>query len=168
MSLKSKRELCETVQPRYLKANKVEKQKILDEFTAATGYHRKHAIRILKNQRQVQNHFKGKTKTYQAVYRGEVTQVLEQLWEIYGRMAATLFTRSYKSTATLPGNRDFQPYQRTALENQFSQHRSLLATGSHSVAARSEDHQAREPAEESHSRPDLHRMGRRTTRIYRK
>ena len=79
MSLKSKRELCETVQPRYLKANKVEKQKMLDEFTATTGYHRKHAIRVLKTQRQVQNRFKGKTKTYKTVYHGEVVQALEQI-----------------------------------------------------------------------------------------
>ncbi len=56
MSLNSKHELLEVVRPRYLKASKVEKQKILDEFTSATGYHRKHAIRVLKNQVQVQNH----------------------------------------------------------------------------------------------------------------
>ena len=78
MSLKSKRELLEVVRPRYLKASKVEKQKMLDEFTLATGYHRKHAIRVLKNQVQVQNHLKGKTKTYKTIYRGEVVQALEQ------------------------------------------------------------------------------------------
>ena len=88
MSLKSKRELLETVRPRYLKACKVEKQKILDEFTSATGYHRKHAIRVLKNRVQVQNHPKGKTKTYKVVYRGEVVQALEQIWEIYGRICS--------------------------------------------------------------------------------
>ena len=88
MSHKSKRELLETVQPRYLKANKVDKQKILDEFASATGYHRKHAIRVLKNQRQVQNHRERKTKTYKAVYRGEVVDVLEQIWEIYGRICS--------------------------------------------------------------------------------
>ncbi len=37
MSLKSKRELLEMVRPRYLKASIVEKQKMLDEFTSATG-----------------------------------------------------------------------------------------------------------------------------------
>ena len=88
MSLKSKRELLEVVQPRYLKASKVEKQKILDEFTLTTGYHRKHAIRVLKNQVQVQNHFKRKTKTYQTIYGGEVVQALEQIWEIYGRICS--------------------------------------------------------------------------------
>lgn len=88
MSLKSKRELLESVRPRYLKASKLEKQKMLDEFTSATGYHRKYAIRVLKNQRQVQNHLKGKTKTYKAIYRGEVVDALEQIWEIYGQICS--------------------------------------------------------------------------------
>jgi len=88
MSLKSKRELLEVLRPRYLKVNKVEKQKMLDEFTSATGYHRKHAIRILKTQRQIQKPLKGKNKTYKAVYRGEVVQALEQIWEIYGRICS--------------------------------------------------------------------------------
>ena len=88
MSLKSKHELLEVVRPRYLKASKNEKQKMLDEFTSATGYHRKYAIRILKNQVQVQNHLKRKTKTYKTIYRGEVVQVLEQIWEIYGHICS--------------------------------------------------------------------------------
>ena len=88
MSLKSKRELLEAVQPRYLKANKAEKQKILDEFTNATGYHRKHAIRVLKNKVQVQNMLRRKTKTYKTIYRGEVVQALELIWEIYGRICS--------------------------------------------------------------------------------
>jgi hypothetical protein len=86
MSLKSKRELVEVVRPRYWKASKVEKQKILDEFTSATGYHRKHAIRVLKNQRQT--YPKRKRTGYKIVYDGEVVQVLEQIWEIYGRICS--------------------------------------------------------------------------------
>ena len=88
MSLKSKHELLEVVRPRYLKATKIEKQKMLDEFTAATGYHRKHAIRVLKNQSQVQKHHNRKTKTYKTIYRGEVVQALEQIWEIYGQICS--------------------------------------------------------------------------------
>ena len=88
MSLKSKCELVEVVRPRYLKAGKFDKQKILDEFTFATGYHRKHAIRVLKNQVQIQNHLKGKTKTYKILYRGDVVQALEQIWEIYGHICS--------------------------------------------------------------------------------
>jgi hypothetical protein len=88
MSLKSKRELLEVVRPRYLKASKVEKQKMLDEFTCATGYDRKYAIRALRNQVQVQNHLKGKTKTSKTIYRGEVVQALEQIREIYGQICS--------------------------------------------------------------------------------
>ena len=86
--LKSKHELLEVVRPRYLRANKTAKQKMLDEFTCATGYHRKYAIRILKNQVQVHNRLKRKTKTYKPIYEGEVVQVLEQVWEIYGRICS--------------------------------------------------------------------------------
>jgi len=84
----TERELLEAIRPRYLKAGKVEKQKMLDEFTSATGYHRKHAIRVLKNRVQAQNRHKGKTKTYTAIYRGEVVQALEQIWEICGRICS--------------------------------------------------------------------------------
>jgi hypothetical protein len=48
MTRKSKRELLEAIRPRYLRASKADKSRILDEFVATTGYHRKHAIRLLK------------------------------------------------------------------------------------------------------------------------
>jgi len=88
MSLKSKRELLAVVQPRYLKAHKSEKQKMLDEFVCATGYHRKYAIQVLKQQVPVQNRLKGKTKTYKTIYMGAVVQALEQIWEIYGHICS--------------------------------------------------------------------------------
>jgi hypothetical protein len=88
MSLKSKNELLEAVRPRYLKASKFEKQKILDELTSATGYHRKHAIRVLKKKMQTQNRLKGKARSYKRLYQGEVVQALEQIWEIYGRICS--------------------------------------------------------------------------------
>ena len=85
MSQRSKRELFEEVHPRYLKASKAEKQKILNEFTASIGYHRKYAIRILKhgNKRRP-----NKPKGRRAIYRGEVVEALEQIWEIYGRICS--------------------------------------------------------------------------------
>lgn len=86
MSQKSKHELIAVVQPRYWKAGKVEKQKILDEFTCATGYHRKHAIRVLKN--RVLKSRRRKRTGYKTVYRGEVVEVLERIWEIYGQLCS--------------------------------------------------------------------------------
>lgn len=85
MSQGSKRELHAEIQARYMKANKREKQKILDEFTINTGYHRKYAIRILKHgYKRYPNKRKGRT----AIYRGEVVEALEQIWEIYGRICS--------------------------------------------------------------------------------
>lgn len=85
MSQLSKCELLESLRPRYLKASKAEKQKMLDEFTAATGYHRKYAIRILKH---ALRHARRKRKGRRAVYRGEVVEALQQIWEIYGRICS--------------------------------------------------------------------------------
>jgi hypothetical protein len=92
MSQQSKRELFAEVQPRYLKANKAEMQKILDEFTATTGYPRKYAIRILKHgYKRRPNKPKGRT----AIYRGEVVEALEQIWEIYGRICSKRLPLTY-------------------------------------------------------------------------
>ena len=49
MSKKSRMELANQIQPRYLKANKKAKEQILDEFVRNTGYHRKTAIRLLRS-----------------------------------------------------------------------------------------------------------------------
>jgi len=87
MSQRSKRELHAEVQARYLKASKAEKQKILDEFTANTGYHRKYAIRILKHGYKRRPALR-KPKGRRAIYRGEVVEALEQIWEIYGRICS--------------------------------------------------------------------------------
>lgn len=61
-----------------LKAGKAEKQRILDEFTVSTGYHRKYAIRVLK---RGYKRCLRKPKERTAIYRGEAVQALEQIWE---------------------------------------------------------------------------------------
>ena len=49
MSLHARRELLKATAERYQKSSKKEKQIILDEFAASTGYHRKYAIQLLKH-----------------------------------------------------------------------------------------------------------------------
>ena len=44
----AKRELLATIQDRYRASSKNDKTRILDEFVAVTGHHRKHAIRLLR------------------------------------------------------------------------------------------------------------------------
>ncbi len=85
MSQRSKREMIETIRPRYLKARKARKEQILDEFIANTGYHRKYAIRVLNHGPKPKGLKKpGRRKKYQ----GEVVNVLERVWEIYGRICS--------------------------------------------------------------------------------
>lgn len=85
MSQQSKRELLEVLRPRYLKASKVKKQRMLDEFTAVTGYRRKYAIRILKHPVE---RIRRKRAGRKAIYRGAVVEKLQQIWEIYGRICS--------------------------------------------------------------------------------
>ena len=44
MSLQSRRELLAVVAPRYRAASRIERARMLDEFVASTGYHRKYAL----------------------------------------------------------------------------------------------------------------------------
>ena len=76
MSQQSKRELLQVVRPRYLKANRAGKGAILDEFVAATGYHRKYAIRLLKHGPGPRGRKKkGRRKEYHSsAFTGEVPQ----------------------------------------------------------------------------------------------
>jgi len=48
MSPRSKKEFTETIFLRYKKASPKEKSVILNEFCATCGFHRKHAIRVLR------------------------------------------------------------------------------------------------------------------------
>ena len=48
MSVTTRRELIDAVAARYRAAGRNQKKEILDEFVKVTGFHRKHAIRVLK------------------------------------------------------------------------------------------------------------------------
>jgi len=85
MSQRSKQELAEELHPRYLKSSKKEKTRILDEFVVTTGYSRKYANGLLKNGLSRKHKQKaGRKKKYQ----GEVMKVLEQVWEVCGRICS--------------------------------------------------------------------------------
>ncbi len=47
ISMAGRTELLEAVSTRYGGARRLERSRILDEFVAVTGWHRKHAIRLL-------------------------------------------------------------------------------------------------------------------------
>jgi len=83
MTHQAKRELLKKIRPRYLKASKAEKTRILDEFAAATDYNRKYAIHLLRNgppRRSTKR--AGRRRTYGP----EVVAALAQVWEASGRV----------------------------------------------------------------------------------
>ncbi len=80
MSPRSKREYTETVFLRYRHTSRCEKKQILDEFCKILGYHRKHAIRVLRNFkrfRQPKPKPPGRSSRYQ---QDAILKPLKQIW----------------------------------------------------------------------------------------
>ncbi len=78
MTRRSISEYAEALRPRYRKASKKEKNKMLDEFVEVTGFHRKAAIRLLNRVSQLRP---GKRRGRQRKYGTEVTGALKAIWE---------------------------------------------------------------------------------------
>lgn len=81
MSLPSRIEYLKKVKPRYLKKDKEEKSRILNEFCKNTGYNRKYAIRRLAPQNNV-NPPKVINHKRKCFYTNEDICWLSKIWEI--------------------------------------------------------------------------------------
>jgi hypothetical protein len=86
MSLTSRRELLASIAPRYRGAKRVDKQRILEEFTAATGYHRQYAIQLLNHPPRPRPG--AITRPRARRYDQAVQTTLVQLWELADRICA--------------------------------------------------------------------------------
>ena len=81
----TRRELVLAIGERYQPASRIEKRRILDELVAVTGYHRKHAIRVLRG---------GATgaaaiaRPRARLYDEAVRQALIVLWEASDRICS--------------------------------------------------------------------------------
>lgn len=73
---RSKREYLARIKDRYRRASKEGKTRILDEFCAVCGHHRKHAIRLLNKDGRTRKKKPGRPGKYGAV---EI-RVLENIW----------------------------------------------------------------------------------------
>jgi hypothetical protein len=80
-SLGTRRELTASIAERYQTANRLGKKAILDEFVKLTGYHRKHAIRVLRRKQMTVLRSVGKR-----VYQEAVEEALIVLWEAADRI----------------------------------------------------------------------------------
>jgi hypothetical protein len=83
ISPQTRTELLEALRQRYQQASKLEKAKILDEFVAVAGCHRKHAIRLLRGRQFVG---RATPTADRRTYDEAVRQALVVLWEAADRM----------------------------------------------------------------------------------
>ncbi|MEX3672412.1 transposase family protein [Paraburkholderia phenoliruptrix] len=82
LSMTTRRELTEAVGERYRRSDRNEKREILDEFVHVTGYHRKHAIRVLCREPRPSRTKPGPQRRYD----DEVRAALITLWEAGDRI----------------------------------------------------------------------------------
>jgi len=100
LTMKERKSITRETACRYRKANKKDKQNILDEFTRTTGYHRKYAIHMLSNWgrekfRMVEGRsirfIVGKPTTrkkrpVRRIYDEKVREAVGKLWQLFDYM----------------------------------------------------------------------------------
>ena len=89
ISRMAKRELLVTLRDRYRSSSKRDKSRILDEFIAVTGHHRKHGIRLLGQLDQddeVPRQARG-----QRIYDEAVSEAVIVIWEAADRICGKRF-----------------------------------------------------------------------------
>ena len=93
ISMATRAELLDAVGVRYRAAVRVERSRILDEFAAVTGYHRKHAIRLLadggkRGEKLGASEAPASATPRRRTYGVEVRDALIQLWEVADRVCS--------------------------------------------------------------------------------
>ena len=94
LTAQTRRELVIALRARYAASSRIEKARILDEFTSISGYHRKSATRILNGSSELPEGVRRRPRP--RLYDEAVRQALIVLWEEHqGRVA-------YASIAATP------------------------------------------------------------------
>jgi hypothetical protein len=123
MSRRSRRDYLQRIHPRYQKASRPEKQRILDEFCANCSYHRKHAIRLLN--RSLPEAKPGPRRRVRGrTYGSQTTKVLQAVWE------AADYPWSVRLKALLP---EWMPWIRRRFRLGAETERQLLRISPRSI-----------------------------------
>lgn len=85
MTIKSRRELLAAVILRYAKARGAERERILDEFVASSGYNRKYAIHLLHHPPSERRRQRRRRRRR---YNAKVEFALLDVWKVANRIAA--------------------------------------------------------------------------------
>ncbi len=83
-----------TLRERYQKARKKQRGRILDEFTATTGYHRKHAIALLRGKRQHHDPKAPIRHPRQRIYTDEDKRAIFWLAELFDQIGSKRLRRA--------------------------------------------------------------------------
>ena len=86
MSIGARHELARSVSSRYRSGSKADKSRILDEFCAATGYTRKHALRLVMKPPDVGHARRHRRRASQ--YTELEESALGRLWPVSGYLGA--------------------------------------------------------------------------------
>jgi hypothetical protein len=117
LTLKERQKLTRITARKYRQANKRGKTKILDTFTAQTGYGRKYAIHVLAGEGRLKPsptpvklkaaHRAGRKRTYPRVYDEAVREALIPIWEAFnyqcGKLLAPFLHSNIDRIAAEPG-----------------------------------------------------------------
>ena len=83
VSMATRDELVNAVRERYARSGRAEKSRILDEFVAVSGFHRKHAMRLLRTG----PHIRGSgPRPERRLYDDAVREALIVIWEASDRI----------------------------------------------------------------------------------
>src|SRR4051812_29707161 len=84
LSVATRKELIEAVRKRYQQAALTTKTDILNEFVELTGYHRKHAVRLLGPRAERKQ--EKKVRSEKRIYHDAVREALILFWETADRI----------------------------------------------------------------------------------
>ena len=98
----AKQELLATIRGRYRASSKREKSRILDEFIAVTGHHRKHGIRLLR-QSGDDGEQQPAVKKGRRIYDEAVRQAVIVVWEAADRICGKRLKAALPHLVESPG-----------------------------------------------------------------
>lgn len=86
ISTDTKLELLKVLRIQYRESSKMQKTRILDQFMTVSGYHRKHAIRLLRN--EISTNYTDQASSGRRIYDEAVKEALIVLWEASDRICS--------------------------------------------------------------------------------